>query len=72
MPADACDALIYTGFGLKGRNVILVVLNFTAEPSSMHIEPGEILVSTELDRRGENVSGALELRGNEGLIVQLR
>jgi alpha-glucosidase len=51
---------------------LLVVLNFTAEPSSMHIEPGEILVSTELDRRGENVSGALELRGNEGLIVQLR
>ncbi len=24
LPADACDALIYTGFGLKGRNVILV------------------------------------------------
>jgi uncharacterized protein (TIGR00725 family) len=21
---DACDALIYTGFGLKGRNVVLV------------------------------------------------
>lgn len=24
LPADACDALIYTGFGLKGRNVVLV------------------------------------------------
>ena len=24
LPADACDAIIYTGFGLKGRNVILV------------------------------------------------
>ena len=24
MPVDACDALIYTGFGLKGRNVVLV------------------------------------------------
>jgi len=24
MPTDACDAIVYTGFGLKGRNVILV------------------------------------------------
>ena len=24
LPADACNVLIYTGFGLKGRNVVLV------------------------------------------------
>ena len=24
LPGDACDSLIYTGFGLKGRNVVLV------------------------------------------------
>lgn len=24
LPLDVCDALIYTGFGLKGRNVVLV------------------------------------------------
>jgi len=24
LPFDACDTLIYTGFGLKGRNVVLV------------------------------------------------
>src|SRR5215813_14407026 len=24
LPLDACDSLIYTGFGLKGRNVVLV------------------------------------------------
>ncbi len=24
MPSDACTAIIYTGFGLKGRNVVLV------------------------------------------------
>jgi uncharacterized protein (TIGR00725 family) len=24
LPVDACSALIYTGFGLKGRNVVLV------------------------------------------------
>jgi uncharacterized protein (TIGR00725 family) len=24
LPAEACDAIVYTGFGLKGRNVVLV------------------------------------------------
>ena len=24
LPADTCDAIVYTGFGLKGRNVVLV------------------------------------------------
>jgi uncharacterized protein (TIGR00725 family) len=24
LPVDACDAVVYTGFGLKGRNVVLV------------------------------------------------
>ena len=24
LPADTCDTIIYTGFGLKGRNVVLV------------------------------------------------
>jgi uncharacterized protein (TIGR00725 family) len=24
LPVDACDALVFTGFGLKGRNVVLV------------------------------------------------
>src|SRR6476660_6499266 len=24
LPIDACDAMIFTGFGLKGRNVVLV------------------------------------------------
>ena len=24
LPTDACDAIVYTGFGLKGRNVVLI------------------------------------------------
>src|SRR5688572_28910010 len=24
LPLDACDVIVYTGFGLKGRNVVLV------------------------------------------------
>ena len=34
--------------------------------------PGEILLSTYLDRSGETASGGLELRGNEGLLIRLR
>ncbi|HEY8336886.1 MAG TPA: alpha-amylase family glycosyl hydrolase [Tardiphaga sp.] len=53
---------------------LLVALNFSNEPASMHVEGdgGEIALTTELDRKGENVSGVLELRGNEGVIVRLR
>jgi alpha-glucosidase len=51
---------------------VLIALNFTGEPASLHVGAGEVLVSTELDREGENVPGPLELRGNEGVIVRLR
>jgi alpha-glucosidase len=51
---------------------LLVALNFATEPVTLRADGGEILMSTELDRKGENVSGALELRGNEGVIVRLR
>ena len=33
---------------------------------------GEILLSTNLDRSGETVSGGLYLRSDEGLIIRLR
>ncbi|MBC7576224.1 MAG: DUF3459 domain-containing protein [Tardiphaga sp.] len=51
---------------------LLIVLNLGADPASLHVEAGEILLGTQLDRRHENVSGALELRGDEGVIVRLR
>jgi hypothetical protein len=34
--------------------------------------PGEILLSTNLDRTGETISGGLALRGDEGLIIGLQ
>jgi hypothetical protein len=34
--------------------------------------PGEILLSTNLDRTGETVSRGMGLRGDEGLIIRLR
>lgn len=53
----------------------LVVLNLGANPLSIAADAfayaGDILLSTNLDRTGETVSGALDLRGDEGLIIRL-
>jgi alpha-glucosidase len=53
----------------------LIVLNLGADPisigSNMMAFPGEILLSTHLDRKGDTVSGGLDLRGDEGLIMRL-
>ncbi|CAN5528874.1 alpha-amylase family glycosyl hydrolase [soil metagenome] len=60
---------VYDGHGL------LVVLNLGGDPVLMAKdvvgEGGKILLSTQLDRDGEAVSGDLRLRGNEGVIVRL-
>jgi alpha-glucosidase len=56
-------------------DVLSIVLNLVADPISIGSEtmtfPGEILLSTNLDRAGETVSGGLVLRGDEGLIIRL-
>jgi alpha-glucosidase len=51
---------------------LLIALNLGASLLAIHVEGGEILLSTQLDRKGENVSGPLELRADEGVIVRLR
>ena len=57
-------------------DVLLIVLNLGADPISigpdMMAFPGEVLLSTNLDRAGETASDGLALSGDEGLIVRLR
>jgi alpha-glucosidase len=52
---------------------VVIALNLAAEPVSIASDAaglsGEILLSTFLDRAGEKIQGALDLRGNEGVIV---
>jgi alpha-glucosidase len=52
---------------------IAVALNLGAEP--LRFEPpgggGQLLLSTNLDRETGPVKGLLELRGNEGLVIDL-
>jgi alpha-glucosidase len=54
----------------EGRTAV-VALNLGSEPVSLESETigGEILLSTFLDREGEKVQGALDLRGDEGVII---
>jgi alpha-glucosidase len=53
----------------------LIILNFAGEPATFQspvLPPhSTIVLSTSLDRDNENVRTAIELRANEGLIVQL-
>jgi alpha-glucosidase len=65
------DLLLYRRQG-EG-NAITVALNLGAEPVSIASDAaglsGEILLSTFLDREGEKIEGALDLRGDEGVII---
>jgi alpha-glucosidase len=52
---------------------ITIALNLGAKPVSIAPDAaglsGEILLSTFLDRQGEKIQGALDLRGDEGVII---
>jgi alpha-glucosidase len=52
---------------------LIIALNLGAEPASVTSSAigfdNEILLSTFLDRKGENIEGVLDLRGNEGVII---
>jgi alpha-glucosidase len=52
---------------------IVIALNLGATPVSIASEmidlDGDILLSTHMDRHGERIDGALDLRSNEGVVV---
>ena len=57
----------------SGETAVVIALNLGAEPVSIKSDAaglsGEILLSTFLDRQGEKIRGALDLRGDEGVII---
>jgi alpha-glucosidase len=54
-------------------DALVIALNLGDQPVSIASDAaalrGEILISTFLDRRGEKVKDAVDLRGNEGVII---
>jgi alpha-glucosidase len=59
-----------------GCEQLLVAVNFGATPVTANLPSGEcvgrLLVSSAADRADEPVRGSLNLRANEGAIVELR
>jgi alpha-glucosidase len=66
------DLLAYIRAG--GGRRLLVALNLGGQPATLAAGSwgsGQVVLSTNLDRAGEQVSGNLALRGDEGVIVAL-
>ena len=69
---DAVFAYARTAPEGGGRRFV-VALNFTSEPRTLRHDAlrGSLTLSTHLDRDGEHVDGMVELRGNEGIVVDV-
>ena len=53
---------------------ILIALNFGVDPASVQFpQPlqGQVLVSCFADREGEGIEAGIELRSDEGLVIEL-
>ena len=73
----AIDAVEAEGNILKyercqGNKRLAIALNFSHDSAQVSHSPGQLLVSTHLDRIGEEVAQSVSLRPNEGIIVQVR
>ena len=72
---EACDA----GSGVvayrrSAERRLLVIVNLAHSPTSYALRDdgaGRVLLSTFLDREGERVAGQVELRADEGLLIEL-
>jgi alpha-glucosidase len=66
------DLLLFLREG--GGRRLLIALNFSSDRAVFHSREkwrGTVLLSTSFDREGKEFRGALELRGDEGVIVEL-
>jgi alpha-glucosidase len=59
----------------RGRERMFVALNMGAQPVSADFQSGtlsgQLLLSSEGDREGEQVTGSIDLRGDEGVVINL-
>jgi alpha-glucosidase len=68
------DLLVYSRHR-RGAKPFLVALNFGEEPATIHppdsVVRGKVALSTSLDREGEIIHDGIELRPQEGIIIEL-
>jgi alpha-glucosidase len=55
----------------QGNARLAIVLNLGHEPAQVSLPPGRVLLSTHLDRVGEDVDQGVSLRTDEGIIVRV-
>jgi alpha-glucosidase len=55
----------------QGKDRLAIVLNLGHEPAQVSLPPGRVLLSTHLDRVGEDVDQGASLRTDEGIIVRV-
>src|SRR5579885_3544373 len=68
------DVLAYIRRARGHEPAFLVALNLGPEPHAVDLgraRAGHVALSTALDREGEEVSGTLALRADEGVIIRL-
>lgn len=66
------DVLAYYRRGRQGESSFLVALNLGPRPQRLRGVPdGTIALATGLDRDGERVRDALDLRSDEGVVIRL-
>jgi alpha-glucosidase len=77
-PDDVGELIAYVRHDGHGERRFLVVLNlsdrpqtFTPADESTLKLAGRVAISTHLDRAGEALAGRVELRANEGIVVEL-
>jgi alpha-glucosidase len=69
------DLLVYSRHQ-RGAKPFLIALNFGEEPVAIHppdsVVRGKVALSTALDREGEIIHDGIELRPQEGIIIELK
>jgi alpha-glucosidase len=55
----------------QGNDRLAIALNLGHEPTQVSLPSGQVLLSTHLDRAGEDVYQGVSLRADEGVIVQV-
>jgi alpha-glucosidase len=66
------DCLVYER--VSGADSYLIALNFTGEPRTLTLPShpaGTVVLSTHLDRDGEELLTTFELRGHEGCVIHI-
>ena len=65
----AADGVLRYG-RVEASEHLLVLLNMSAEPRTVPVAAGQVLLSTRLDRVDEDVAGTVALRPAEGLVLR--